>query len=404
MATTPTRIILKHSFNAGETPDPDTLRSGEIAINATDQTIFFLDEDGDLISNDLDASSAVAAEVDTYLDTIAIITDLEVDSDGNVSIVKSDSTTEVIGNIKGDPGAGVRVAGIVDYGDELPLSYSSPELATELQTEGTCFIVKIGPGSLSDSPGDEFASGTPHLFAYSGPDASPEEWEDLGAIAGVVGPQGDTGATGPAGATGATGATGAAGPTGPRGPRGVAGPQGDTGPAGPTGAQGPAGSISVRPHVYTLDVPVDDFAESAGVSDPLEVNDIAFLMGVNSAMTFRKAEIDIPAWAPDPIDQGDPQFAITVGDPDDSPTAVTLTTVTVDGNPSTPLAHDTGSHQGQFYTGASSVVSVAVAAGDGINIKVIQNGHPSNEESGYDGYDSVSGFLRVRLYFDAADY
>jgi len=400
MATTPTRIILKHSFNAGESPDPATLRSGEIAINATDQKIFFLDEDGNLVSTDLDVDTAVAAEVDSYLDTIAIITDLDVDNEGNVSLVKSDSTTEVIGNIKGDPGVGVAIGGIVDYGDELPLSYSSPELAAELQKEGTCFIVKLGPTNASDSPA-EFASGTPHLFAYLGPDNSPEEWDDLGAIAGVVGPQGDTGATGPTGPQGPTGPTGATGPTGPTGPRGVAGPQGDTGATGPTGPQGPAGPISVRPHVYTMDIPTSDFAQYADTYQyGLEQDDIAFLMGVNSDMTFRKAEIDIPEW--DSSNQGTPVFDITAGDPDDSPTHTVLARVSI----GTGLEHTTRTHLGQFYSGASTPVSVSVSAGDGINILVIQNGHQGGGgfEDGDEGNNSVNTFLRVRLYFDSADY
>ena len=399
MATTPSRIILKHSFVSGESPDPDTLRSGEIAINATDQKIFFLDEDGNLVSTDLDVDTAVASEVDSYLDTIAIITDLDVDNEGNVSLVRSNSTTEVIGNIKGDAGEGVAIGGIVDYGDELPLSYSSPELAAELQKEGTCFIVKLGPGSASDSP-SEFASGTPHLFAYLGPDNSPEEWDDLGAIAGVVGPQGDTGATGPTGPQGPTGPTGATGPTGPTGPRGVAGPQGDTGPTGATGPQGPVGPISVRPYVYTIDVPVSDFAQFPDVSDALEQDDIAFLMGVNSDMTFRKVEIDIPEW--DSGNQGTPVFDITAGDPEDSPTATVLARVSV----GTALKHTQRTHLKQFQSGASTPVSVPVSAGDGINILVIQNGHQagSGAESGYEGNDSVNTFLRVRLYFDAADY
>jgi len=401
MATTPTRIILKHSFSSGETPNVDSLRDGEIAFNAADQKIFFLNENGELVTNNLDITSEVAGEVNEYLDAIAIITDITVDSDGNISKVKSDSSTEVIGNVKGDPGVGVAIAGIVDYGDELPVSYSSPELAPELQKEGTCFIVKIGPGSLSDSPGDEFSSGTPHLFAYKGPDNSPEEWDDLGAIAGVVGPQGSTGLTGPTGPAGSQGATGPTGPTGPTGV-GLAGPIGPTGATGVQGATGAAGAISVRPYVYSLDIPVSDFKSSANVTDPLEVNETAFLMGVNTAMTFRKAEIDIPQW--DVLSQGNPVFAITAGDPTDSPTAVTLTSVTVNGSSSGELDHDTTSYQGQFFSGKSSAVSVAVDAGEGINIKVTHNGHAEGEESGYNGFDSVSGFLRVRLYFDAADY
>ena len=104
------------------------LRSGEIAINATDKKIFYLDEDGALVTNNLDVSGTIATQVSDYFSGIGIITDISVDSDGNLSAIYSDSTTEVIGNIKGDIGQGVQVSGIVDYGNDLPLSDSSPPL------------------------------------------------------------------------------------------------------------------------------------------------------------------------------------------------------------------------------------------------------------------------------------
>ena len=106
MATTPTRIILKHSFSSGETPDADSLRSGEIAINAADQRIFFLNEDGVLVTNDLDVSTSVATEVTDYFAGVGIITNISVDSTGDLSAVYSDGTTAIIGNIKGDIGQG----------------------------------------------------------------------------------------------------------------------------------------------------------------------------------------------------------------------------------------------------------------------------------------------------------
>ena len=395
MATTPTRIILKHSFSSGETPDTDSLRAGEIAINAADQKIFFLDEDGVLVTNDLDLSTTVADQVSDYFAGVGIITDIDVDTDGNLSAIYSDGTTEIIGNVKGDIGRGVQVSGIVDYGDDLPLSTSSPELDPVLQREGTCFIVKLGPGSSSDSP-PGFASGTPHLFVYNGPDYSPESWDDLGAIAGVTGPTGATGPTGPTGPAGSTGATGPAGSTGATGPRGLSGPQGDVGPAGPTGPTGPSGGLSVRPYVYTYDLTVEDFTNSGGDAATLEIDDHAFVMTANTAMTFRRAEIDIPEW--DTL-QGNPEFKVLAGaDP-----GTELGTVT-GFNSTVPQAYDGSDPSPEYYTGSSSNVSVSVSSGDGIVLKCTDNGHASGEESGYDGQSSVTDFIRVRLYFDAADF
>jgi hypothetical protein len=393
MATTPTRIILKHSFSPGETPDADSLRSGEIAINAADQRIFFLDEDGVLVTNDLDVSTSVATQVSDYFAGVGIITDIDVDSDGNLSAIFSDGTTEIIGNIKGDIGQGVQVSGIVDYGNDLPLSTSSPALDPVLQREGTCFIVKIG---ATDAGGGPFASGTPHLFVYNGPDYSPESWDDLGAIAGVTGA---TGPAGPTGATGAAGSAGAAGPTGatgPQGPRGLIGPQGDVGPAGPTGPTGPTGGLSVRPYVYTYDIPVEDFTNSGGGSATLEIDDHTFVMTANMAMTFRRAEIDLPLW--DTL-QGTPEFKVLAGaNPGTEIGTVTGFLSTV------PQAFEGSDPQPPFYTGTSSNVSVSVTAGDGIVLKCTDNGHAYGEESGYAGYNSVGDFVRVRLYFDAPDF
>lgn len=66
-------------------------------------------------------------------------------------------------------------------------------------------------------------------------------------VQGIQGPKGDTGDTGPQGPQGEKGETGATGPQGPQGETGATGPQGETGPQGPkgdtgaTGPQGPAG-------------------------------------------------------------------------------------------------------------------------------------------------------------------
>jgi len=401
MATIPTRIILKHSFSPGEIPDTDSLRPGEIAINAPDRKLFYLDENSGLVTLNLNIDTAVATEVTQFFNDTGVIDDISVDTDGTLTITRSDSTTEVIGNIKGDQGEGLEISGVVDYADDLPTSVSDPALDPVLQREGTCFIVKLGPGSATDSP-SEFASGAAHLYVYNGPDSSPEGWSDLGALAGVAGPTGPTGPTGPAGSNGAAGSAGAAGTTGPTGPSGIRGPVGATGIAGPSGATGPAGGLSVRPYVYTHDITIEDFTNSGGDAATLEIDDHAFVMTSNMAMTFRRAEIDIPEW--DTL-QGTPEFKVLAGYNAGSPTE--LGTVTGFSSP-VPQAFDDPSGSAdpnpQYYTGSSSNVSVSVSSGDGIVLKCTDNGHTNGEESGYGGRSSVTDFIRVRLYFDAPDF
>lgn len=112
--------------------------------------------------------------------------------------------------------------------------------------------------SLVGPPGEK---GTPFTYA----DFTPEQ---LAALTGPQGPQGetgprgekgdtgaqglkgDTGAQGPQGEKGDTGATGAVGPQGPKGekgdpgatgPQGIQGPKGEKGATGATGATGPQG-------------------------------------------------------------------------------------------------------------------------------------------------------------------
>ena len=399
MALTPTRFILKHSFSSGETPDADSLRAGEIAINIADQKIFFLDEAGTVVTNELDVNDAVATQINEYFNDVGIITDITVDSLGNLTAIYSDSSSEVVGNVKGDIGSGVQVSGIVDYADDLPTSVSDPVLDPVLQREGTCFIVKLGPGSALDSP-SEFASGTPHLYVYNGPDYSPESWDDLGAIAGVAGPTGDTGPTGPTGTAGGTGATGPTGPTGPSGTRGFIGPVGATGVAGPSGPTGAAGGLEVRPYCYTYDIAISDFANSGGDSAALEVGDHAFIMTAGmSGMTFRRAEIDIPEW--EVTYRDDPQFKVLAGD--DPGTTLGTVSVLAESGDEILQAYEGNAPNPKYYSGTSGTVSVGVTAYDGIVLECIANGHYLGEESGYDGRSSVTDFIRVRLYFDITE-
>jgi hypothetical protein len=119
-------------------------------------------------------------------------------------------------------------------------------------------------------------------------------------------------------------------------------------------------------------------------------------MTANMAMTFRRAEIDLPLW--DTL-QGTPEFKVLAGaNPGTEIGTVTGFLSTV------PQAFEGSDPQPPFYTGTSSNVSVSVTAGDGIVLKCTDNGHAYGEESGYAGYNSVGDFVRVRLYFDAPDF
>ena len=69
MAITPTKIILKHSFNSGAEPDPASLVNGEIAFNATDATLFWKNQSGDLITKSLNINEDIASVIrDDYSD------------------------------------------------------------------------------------------------------------------------------------------------------------------------------------------------------------------------------------------------------------------------------------------------------------------------------------------------
>ena len=154
--------------------------------------------------------------------------------------------------------------------------------------------------------------------------------------------------------------------------------------------------INVRPYVYTHEITISDF-DSSGSRTTLEVDDHAFVMTANTAMTFRRAEIDIPEW--DSELQGTPEFKVLSGaDP-----GTELGTVT-GFNSKVDQAHDGADPSPEYYTGSTSNVSVSVSAGDGIVLKCTDNGQGYGEESGYGGYSSVSDFIRVRLYFDLADF
>ena len=85
-----------------------------------------------------------------------------------------------------------------------------------------------------------------------------ENWDNVVALAGLMGPKGDTGATGPQGSKGDTGGNGPQGPKGDTGPTGPQGPKGDTGATGPQGPKGdpgdtdPAITVAIPPVVRVL--------------------------------------------------------------------------------------------------------------------------------------------------------
>lgn len=102
----------------------------------------------------------------------------------------------------------------------------------------------VGPQGEKGTP-FTYADFTPEqLAALTGPQGPQGETGPRGekGDTGAQGPKGDTGAQGPQGEKGDTGATGAVGPQGPRGEKGDPGEKGATGATGPQGPAGPKGA------------------------------------------------------------------------------------------------------------------------------------------------------------------
>ncbi len=113
-----------------------------------------------------------------------------------------------------------------------------------------------------------------------------KSWNNLIAMAeliGPAGPKGDTGETGPAGPKGDTGETGPAGPQGP---------QGETGPAGPQGPQGPQGEAGAA----GKDATVDDTLTQAGQAADAAVVGQKF-SELSEEMLTKESDPTVPAWA-----------------------------------------------------------------------------------------------------------
>ena len=190
MATTPTRVILRYSTSSSSVPDPVSLELGELAINVADERIFFKSPEGDLISRDLDPTSAIANYFSTEFDS-KLVDRFEIDPEGNLFVYYSNFPTPTnLGNVIGPPGQGIRFAGVVDYEDDLP-TYS--ELPVNLRYQGVTYGVRLGEGASGPAYPPEEGS---HLFVGTF-DGETVTWNDLGSA--VEGPVGATGATGPAG-------------------------------------------------------------------------------------------------------------------------------------------------------------------------------------------------------------
>lgn len=90
--------------------------------------------------------------------------------------------------------------------------------------------IDIGESMHHDPTGD--------LWLYSGIDAVPRAWGNIGPVSGPQGPQGEQGTQGDRGPEGPIGPRGEQGPQGETGPEGARGPQGEQGETGPQGQQG----------------------------------------------------------------------------------------------------------------------------------------------------------------------
>ena len=205
MASTPTKIILKHSTIVGAEPHPDSLDFGEIALNIRDGRIFYTNQLGDIVSHPLDPTAALNDAISQDPNNL-IISDARIDQNGHLVFDYSNGETTDFGNIVGATGTGFSVSGTVDYADELPTQVSSPPLPNIHQVTGTVYAVLIG----DTNGGSSYAS--THVFVYS---SDSDSWTDLGELVGADGPVGPDGATGPAGLTGPRGPDGATGATGP---------------------------------------------------------------------------------------------------------------------------------------------------------------------------------------------
>ena len=251
MPINPTKIILKHSFDSGSVPDKIILSAGEIALNAADRKIFFLDADGEVDVFHTDLGAEVAQFASTTIQDASF--ENVPGDERNLIITYNDLSEDNLGNIRGATGVGLNLVLTYDYASELPTSGSDPVIPAYLQVSGTAAGV-----SIANFDGDTLYSST-HVWVYN---QISDDWTDLGELqgadgtngidgsTGITGAQGSSGATGQTGLTGVVGSTGITGVTGATGiqgpPDGATGIQGPIGPLGATGIIGPVGATGIQ--------------------------------------------------------------------------------------------------------------------------------------------------------------
>lgn len=262
MASTPTRIILKHSLESGTVPDIETLFYGELALNVADHKLFYRARNSNNILDDtlkeveIDPIPTVQSFLDS-LDDPLYISAIEVNEDNDLVVSYVNAPDENLGNVTGATGAtgaGFIIQGAVDYADQLPRRTTSPPLNELLQVNGTIYAVTKG-SALNCNDYDKT-----HIFVYDfgHPEyETSDTWTNLGEVAGMPGIQGEGGDVGPKGEKGDTGVRGEPGPMGlpgligPRGATGIVGPLGPVGPIGPKGPKGPTGPRGYRGEIGT---------------------------------------------------------------------------------------------------------------------------------------------------------
>lgn len=175
---TPSRIILNHSYEEGESPDPESLVPGEIALNAEDDVLFYLDNTGNAVKripiglDNLDISSILLDEFGENL-----LEDARVNPNGDLILTYKSGDITNLGNIKGPRGTGIQFDGTVEYESQLPIGNDLPPI---LNKSGTTYVVTRG-----ESPGSDYVvdPGVARIFIYNKPD---NEWMPAGKLSNTV--------------------------------------------------------------------------------------------------------------------------------------------------------------------------------------------------------------------------
>lgn len=202
MSLSPSRVVLSHSYEPGAEPDPEFLRPGEVALNAADHALFYLDSTGALVRKSLQFDGNISEIVDglygdKILDDASIV-------DGELILTFLDNSTRNLGSVVGPEGRGIGFDGVVEFADQLPLpggASGRPVLPSVLDKSGTTFLVTTGTTS-----GAPFSNGVGRLYVYN-QSLSPvtARWVNSGILQGPAGATGATGAQGPQGLPGQNG-------------------------------------------------------------------------------------------------------------------------------------------------------------------------------------------------------